>query len=379
VINGLFRIYYALRNPITGPGSPIHGVQGFSVVIDFARALKYGYARLTGKAFGWPGLSHLPVPVRVYYLKAAFGFALPRMLGSVATLSFNSRETDVRIQEAKRGRQATAIHELTHLLQFEYGPPATWRWFNEATATAMEGAVYKRNQDCFRYLWEWVTQPHRSLDSLEGYTASPLIAYLMRRYGLRIASDIYRRGLLPSTKLRPFDAVAQALPSGVAFASKEGYDMFGSGYCCEAYFIGDPSGRFGDSILRRFGERAVSESFGDYPVEDAASGHSIDHLACRYYRFRPVEGKSRLTVTVALTNEKAKDFLRGELIGVTPHILPAGPPVTLKRNGDSMTAELTGFQEVSFDHAVLVVANCAYGAGSANADGLTYTISAQLH
>lgn len=381
-----FRVYYVERNPHMGRGSAKDGIPNATVLQDFANGLESGYKKLTGPKFGWPHLSGLPIDVYIASLGNVCGLASPAIVDEhfdeVAYLAFNCRGNEPSLHDARQRRKATAIHELTHLFQFELNAPGPWEWFDEAVATAMESQVLTGNRDHFRYLWDWITQPERSLDAGPGYSAAPFASYLMQlEWGPRIISEVYKLGQRSGGTLQAIDALAEAVHNnGTTLASATKPNIFSSRYCCDAYFLADPNGKLGEKVHQRFGDRFVSETFSDFPVTNAALRDPIDHLGCRYYRFRPKQGKAKLTVTVNLLNHHAQEHLRGELIGVTRELLLPGRRETLNRDeqGTWMTATLPNFHERTVDHAVLVLVNTAYGRGSANADGVEFTICADV-
>jgi len=384
-VGELFRVYYEERNPHCDRGAAEDGIAEVSVLDDFVSGLEAGYKKLTSPKFGWPNLSGLPIDVYIAFLGNVCGVASPAIVDEafdeVAYLAFNSRGNEPSLQDARQRRKATAVHELTHLFQFELNAPGPWEWFDEAVATAMEFQLLPSNRDHFRYLWDWITQPHKSLDAGSGYSAAPFASYLMRlEWGPRIISDVYKLGQRSGGTLQAIDALAKSLENeGTELSSPSEPDIFGSRYCCDAYFLTDPNGKAGRKVRERFGDRFVSETFCEFPVVDAACNDPIDHLGCRYYRFRPKQGASKLTVTVSLPSRHAQKHLRGELIAVTRELLP-GVKQTLERaeNGESISATLSSFRERNVDHAVLVLVNTAHGRGSANADGLRFSIAADV-
>lgn len=394
-VAGNFRIHYGLRNPFCGRGGLApnvwdgsrHGVANDTVIGEYENALSLAYRTLSDPSMGWPPLRQLPVRVLVYELElGSCGFAMPDIDDTSCYLALANESVEPDIATARQCREATAVHELTHLFQFRAfppSPPARWLWFDEASATAVEMSLFSKNRDYYRYLLAWITGPHLSADSTPGYHSAPFVEYLMKRWGTDLISEVYAMGQQSGGTIEAVDALAQtvqlrsgpALPFSSAIADN---DIFGYGYCVDAYFLGNPGSGIGNpDILARYGGRPVTETFCTYPVVDATASDAIDHLGCRYYRFRPMEKKRALHVRVDLPDPDAQTSLRGELILVTPQGMPAGRD-TLARNpsGVYMEATLSGFTQRAVDHAVLVLANCAYGSGAP--DGITFRISAEV-
>ena len=376
----LFDIRYRQRNPREGRGLAREGVQDESVVEEYAEALLRAHRTLSATAYGWPALSRLPVRVYVAATNVC-GSAYRAAGGALARLLLSNMGHEPSRVAARRRRRATAAHELTHLFQFELVCGRNWQWLNEASATAMERVVFPGSLDHFRFLPPWVAWPEETITDFPGYRSCQFIYYLIHEVARNVVSEAYRIGR-DGPGLQPIEALAQAVEAlaPVRFAAATGPDVFGSGYCIDAYFLADPnSALYNVNLHRRFGDRFVSESFVSYPVAGAASGDPIEHLGCRYYRFYPPDGADALAVTVNLPDGPARTCLRGTLIAALPdgH---AGGRVTLQRSrGErSMSGRMGGFVKGALDHALLVVANCTWQAGYDEADQLTYSISADV-
>ena len=384
-VGGHFVIHYALFNPRSGRGSQEHGVRGVSVVEEYAQALDRAYGVLTGPGHGWQEPAARPVDVYVCSLpRNAFGIAAPTLNGETK-FGLARGGNDPRLSTVRRSRQAAAVHEFAHALEFEYRPAESWKWLDDASATAMESIVLPRSVDYYRFLPRWFSHPEESIDSKEGdcgYRSALFIKYLVRRFDGRLISRTYEIGRDAGGTKQAMEALAEAIRERrCKLASARDEEVFASGYCCDAYFIADPRSLLYDPRLdSRYGDRFITESVDEYPVVLQRTDDFIDHLGCRYYRFWPQDAASALRVTVKLPTVEARHHLRGELVAVTKSHC-RGKQLSLHRpsvNANSMTATLTGFTERSVDHAVLVLANCACGRGIHAADGLTFRISAHL-
>ena len=379
-----FRLRYAHRSPRCGRGLAHHGVRSMSIVEEYARCLGQAYDTLTTSEYGWEPLSSDRVPVYIYSLpRPCLGRTGPARYGA-AYIELTNEGDECDPAGALRRMRATAAHELLHYLQFNCGADNRWRWLNEASAVAVEPWVFEGNVRYLCHLREWFTRPERSVDDGSGYGASVFIGYLGSRLGPSIVRHTYEEGKKSNWGWQAIEALARAVENTqnqkpvLAFASATKRDIFAAGYCADAYFLQDPEQKhFDNGLYDRYGERAVTDTFCKYPVPNGARNDPIDHLGCRYYRFRPVDGHAKLTVKVTLPTPEAREFLRGELIGVTRN-MSRGVAKALKRSRDrdSMSANLKDFTKRDLDHAVLVIANCAYGFGAPN--GLTFGISADV-
>ena len=402
VVQDLFLLHYGTRNPwrrrrfsnqapasgeaqagITAYWSPQHGVRDMAVVIEYAEALQQAYSELTGHLFGWPALQCLPRDVYIYSMAGGtVGYAMPVAHGGF--IGLHSGGSEARLMDATDRRKATAVHELAHLFQFDAQPPPTWRGFNEATACATASFILDQNPTHFRNLPAWFFRPEESLDASTatcGYRQWLFIAYLFRRFGPELITNVYMRHAATGSR-DPMVVLAQVIESleaGVVLASAADDDVFSLGFCPDAYFLNDPEAElYYPELFQRFGERAVADSFVDYPVVKAAGKEAIHHLGCRYYRFRPQEGKSALSVTVQFVGGSSEQ-LRGELIGVSADMCRRSSERLVRDPAcNGMRAEVTGFSCSDLDHAVLVLANCAHGDGWVDHDDVTFTISAEL-
>ena len=379
-----FRLRYAYRNRPCGRGLADDGVRSISIVQEYARSLGQAHATLTSREYGWEPISSGRVPVYVCSLP---GRCLgrthhPRYGAAYIELTNEGYECDPA--GALSRMEATTAHELLHYFQFRCGADNRWRWLNEASAVGAEQWVFERNMRYLCHLREWFSRPERSLDEGSGYGASIFIAYLARRMSFKVVRRAYENGRTSGWSLQALEALAEAVKSTqkqkltLQFASAIEPDIFGAGYCVDAYFVQNPKhGRFDKALHERYGERAVTDTFCNYRVAGGGHHDPIDHVGCRYYRFRPTGESSKLTVKVSLPSPEARGFLRGELIGVTRNFgRGQSAPLRRSRTGDCMGGTLEGFTKDDLDHAVLVIANCAYGYGAPN--GLTFEISANL-
>ena len=396
-----FRLHWDYRSPDCGRGRPVHGIQECGIEKEYLGALERAHEVLTGPECNWPKLPWPSIRVYIQGLRPGlFGEAHPAGYSGVGpALLLACGGSEPQQDWASQRRQAAAAHELTHLFLFEAKPllGADWYFFDEAVATAMEPVVLRGNTDHFRFLYPWFMRPERSLDTTDNdrtaMCAAPFVTYLMNRFGRDVVRKIYHvvghaagGAQNPANTWAALTAVEQVLGQEGAVLADAFIedDVFGSGYCVDAYFLDDPQSRLRNpGLYDRYDQRAVTETFCQYPVQDAAGNDPIDHLGCRYFRFRPNGAGSNLRVSVALPSQGAKKHLRGELVAVSPDGRRGEQRVQLQRTSDdgAMEAPLADFKEPDVDHAVLVVANCAWGeveAGAPNRDRITFSISADV-
>jgi len=384
-------MFWDYRNPSDKRGRSVDGVATRAVADDYVDALLKAHSVLTGSDCKWPDTRGGATRVYIGALQAGeFGWAIPDE--NVVLLPCSGSEPQVAW--ARIRRQASAAHELTHLFLPEIRSAAKWGWraFAEAVCVAMESVVFPGNADHFRFLIPWITAPEETLaieiSEDRARSAAPFITYLMRRFGCGILHEIYEVALRHSDDdpLWPLDAIDLVLRrhDAVLADTSVDEDVFGSGYCVDAYFLTDVnSGLHNLALFNRHGQRAVTETFSTRPPVRAAAGSDpVSHLGCRYFRFRPEAGKPTLNVSVALPNEGAKAYLRGELIRVMEDGTMGIKRARLLRtdSGDEMAGEMAELDEPGIDHVVLVVANCAWGKpaeGAPDRDGITFTVSAE--
>ncbi len=223
VHDGIFRIHYGMRADFSESTSR-HGIVDMSTIDHYADALERGYPLLTSPRFGWRGFeSSFVREVGVRDLGAAHhGIANPD--GNYLVLA--SRPFKPSLAQQSLERFSTVVHELVHLLQFEsplfrkwFSLAATmlhdpnW-WLHEAVALAMEFKIGNNPGPMITRLWDWATQPSRSIDSDQlGFRGLPLALYLMDRFGDDFLSKLYFAPLDDNPHPRAADVLAGLLPT----------------------------------------------------------------------------------------------------------------------------------------------------------------------
>jgi hypothetical protein len=282
---------------------------------------------------------------------------------------------------------ATAIHELSHAFTMQYykvpggATWKSWEWWDEGTAVFMETHVSPENQDALRYAMLWADHPDIPLDDpSQLYQTGMFIRYLYYHSDLNKAEFITNVWQEASTDSTPFTALENALASGTSglkFSSATHEDLFASGYCVDSYFCYDATKQwFAPLVYAYFGERQVTEAFDTYPVGPSGIRDTLDHLACRYYRFKPVANKSRLEIRLSDTKGDAPSLHLKAILCAVTHEMGKGDSVILASENSSQTyvGKLSDFTPEQVDHAILIVANCTYGDNEEN--DLSYAIAA---
>jgi hypothetical protein len=372
-----FHIRYALRNPETGEGAGCHGVRRPEMVVDCARALEMAYQALTGE----PWNRAQPVcdggiltPVYICDISAPVTFPYR---WRVPAIILRSRNCEPNLSSETQCALAETVHEVAHVFNFREHPmndPASkcWAWLDEGLAVCFEEWLLPDNRDRYRFLMNWVDCPEVSLDDRNAvYQTGMFVRYLANRFGKQLVNDVWTKSARHET---PFAAINRLLPDGLKFVSPGTAepDVF-SDYCRDAYFLRNPASYcYAPPIQERFGARAITESFELSPGNRCKSHSELNHLACRYFRFRLKPGATKLNVQMLTRPPAGLSPLKAELAVVTK----AG-----KRGESQMLRPLLAMQPAEpvrlfgqivvpqpddVDHLVLTVANCGIRPEPAN-------------
>src|SRR5262249_19078368 len=109
---------------------------------------------------------------------------------------------------------------------------------------------------------------------------------------------------------------------------------------------------------------------------------TLDHLACRYYRFYLEDGVKQLTVELYSSDRHGKSPLKAELAVVTKEklrgqVIPLRPASNNVDETSIFIAQVTQINANNLDHFILVVTNCGTRAISPpHDDGKQFTIKA---
>lgn len=393
-----FDLFYAVRNAGHAAAGARHGVAQEGVIDDYLESLVSSYQRLCSPEFGWTSwaddaggesrdVAVLDLGRNLLGAANAFGTAKPY-------LALSCRPHESTAEAARRRRAATVAHEIVHMLQFE--TPA-WRywpeqnrwgtgdpnwWLHEAVALATEALIEPDSPGWYSWLWDWATMPERSLEwDSSGCFAAPLLIYLMQSLNSRFGSDLYsiRAADVPGMRAASMLAWLIETREKRSFASATARQCVFADYCVDAGVLGI----IHDSVLDPHiaaiaGPRVRTDVFEAYPVKDACQDKPIDHLACRYFGFRPNPCGSRLEITMTPDDSVRQRLLRGELV-VVSHDLAIRNRISLVPTITGIfKAVVDGFSMKNVDHALLVIINCGYGDGWAECDGIRFRINASL-
>ena len=392
-----FKVCWTRRNPNAGRGMGPAGVRDDLIVQWYLEGLEASYRALTQMGWTQPRVgSGGKTLVFVSELSELFGvdspFTSSDMMG-VPFIGLASRTNEPTLAAAQWRAVADAAHEATHVLNASYRPfldvySVPWIWFNEGTAVFMESQTSAGNPDSLRFAMDWSDCPEVPLDSeIAWYQAGLFVRYLHQRFGPTVLSRVWRESDVRESPSTTMDRILQEQPGGLRFASPDPNitDVFGAGYCVDSYFVRG----FAPEVFERYGGRAVSESFelGSQERVGVKGRDTLDHLACRYYRFFPRQGTKRIQVVLHSFPPDELSRLRAELVIVGPNFT-RGPSIRMQpapanpvENSFRLEADLSPFDPSSVDHAVLVVANCGWGtaknrAGTPVDDAQEYSIQA---
>jgi hypothetical protein len=392
-----FEIQYKLRNPQRGRGEGSGGVVDEQLIRTYLDGLEMLYRTLTSPPWSRSELDRI-TKVQILDVSSIF----PIMSGPFTTENLEGVPYIVlpcRTSDPTRGAErqwalATAVHEATHVFNHRKRPlslaySAKWAWFDEALAVFMEMQLITDYRDHFRFLGKWIERPEMSLDDpAANYQAGQFVAYLAKRQGIEFINRVWMESAERET---PLEAIARLLPEGqkIVSADPDECDLFASGYCLDSWFLNDPaSPAYAPALYERYGERALTESFvlfagAKVGINENQTGQdTLDHLACRYYRFYLESGVKEFIVELHSSDEPGKSPLKAELAFVTAEnlrgqVLPLRPVHNSNNEETLLTVQVKDINYNDFDHLILVVTNCGVGAISAHGDDRkTFTITA---
>ncbi|MCI0489895.1 MAG: DUF6055 domain-containing protein [Blastocatellia bacterium] len=380
-----FIVHFGLRNPIDGRGLGPGGVRDRVLVLNVLYALERLHNTMTDSPWnrdkpevGAGGRTHV-------YLSDSSPFTATDGQG-IPFINLPCRNNDPTTQAEIRRAAAEAVHEATHVFNHRKRPfidlfTDPWVWFDEGMALFMETLVVPGNPDYCRFLMNWIDMPEISLDDIHAkYQAGMFIRYLSKRIGNEFINDVWTKSRETE---KPLEALVRLMPAGKIFLSHDPSvkDIFASGYCLDSYFLSDHGRAFlSPEVFIRYGERAVSESAVLKPDSIWEIMDSLDHLACRYYRFYLKGQVPKLRVSLRASDSNGVAPLKAEMATVILE-MQRGEVKPLQITSSSESGEaLEVFAEMDIqdsegiDHIVLVVTNCGIKAN--HDDGKEYTITA---
>lgn len=334
---GLFRVFYALRNPGKGCGFGIDGVDDLGLIGCYVEGLERAY-RLLRDEWGWPRPrvgSDGCVPVYVMHTAKLGEGDIPLTLtGEVERGAFESklflRSTFDEPRPAVRDEKARveAVHEASHVFTHQFVPRGgyvgdLWAWFDEATAVFIEGACYGELPESRRFGIYWSRCPEYSLATwgdydflYGGYFAAWFVRYLVKRFGPALLLEIWQwgekspeaRGLWTRGRRGPMAAITERLEARGTSLKEVFWDYCRSTYADEK--------EFAPGLAESYGTRSLTESFTapDGPGEFAL----LPPLACRYYQIHWPEEARGEPVEVRVEGAGRPDDFRAAVLTVGP-------------------------------------------------------------
>lgn len=361
-----FIIHFGFRNPTEGKGIGRDGVRDPTLINKYADSLERGYQVMTGEPWSrqTPIVgAHRKTLVYVFDTNAFTSYDVQMV--PFLCLSANSNEptgqADLHLAES------LAIHEVAHLFNFRERPfydlsAERWAWFEEAFASFLETVISPDSLAYLRFVSDWIESPNISLDEFRtGNHALVFFRYAENQLG---ADFLNRVWTLSEPWENPFDTMVRLMPKGKAFSSNDpnDHDLFASGYCMDGYFLADPqSGCFMPEAHKRYGDRAVDESWCLGPGETQTTNSFLDHLSCKYYRLYPKAGTIRLELSLLSQDSTSVHPLKVE-IAIVHDRTTRGKVQRMKLAvGPEGSERLVGEVSLSpeaIDHLVVVVSNC---------------------
>ena len=406
-----FLLRYNLRNPLNGKGYGAGGVRDDAMIDTYIAALERLYEVMTSPPWSRPppivgteGKTIVKVLNIAELKKRANDPFTDADLNGVPYICLPCGNDEPTVEGERLRAIAEAVHEATHVFNWRERPlrdlnatadlhsnPKWWWWMHEAMALYMETVVLKDNDDFHRFLRHWVVLPEVPLDEWNpGYQAGTFLCYLDDMMGPEIINKIWTSS---SPTEKPLQAIARVLmEEGCTFSSHspDDADVFASGYCMSSYFLQDAgNARHVRNLFQRHGERAVSETFCLSMGDPQSAEDSLNHLACRYYRFFPDSRITKLEVNLLADGSRGPTTLKAELAVVTRDkqrgpVYKLRPASSSASAGGSMrlSAEINQLAPGDIDHIVLVVSNCGFGGMEQHPqyyDGKKYTITVKGH
>lgn len=390
-----FEVRRCFRNPRQGRGHGSGGIGDERLIQTYQQGLEMLYCALTSSPWSRPALNQITevqvLDVTTIFPSISSPFTTENQEG-IPYIVLPCRTSDPTREAERQWALATAVHEATHVFNCRERPlsspySARWGWFDEALAVFMEMQLITDYRDHFRLLGNWIERPELSLDDpVANYQAGQFVAYLAKRLGIEFVNRVWMESAPGET---PFEAIARLLPEEEKFVSTDPdeRDLFASGYCLDSWFLNDPtSSAYAPDLYARYGERAITESFvlrsgakvgtNDKPAEQ----DTLNHLACRYYRFYLEGGVEQLSVELHSSDESGKSPLKAELAVVTKEnqrgqAIPLRPASNNTGGKTLLTTRVKRINPDELDHFILVVTNCGIRAAPPlHDDGKKFTI-----
>jgi hypothetical protein len=383
-----FTLHYGLRNPPSGHGLGLMGVESEELIEAYAEGLHRTYVRL--RDLGWRTPQPHPdigrVPVYVCDTSTFFHETRPFTYthNGLSWLVLRSENGEPTREGMLRRARVDAVHEATHAFTHLHRPrrtrhielPDPYAWLDEATATLLEGELYPDYPECLRHAYYWVACPDLSLErDVEGcpngyaggwpggYFAAWFLRYLLQHLpdtGWDLLRETWEHAARAAEEERPVTVLARLLRArghDLASADPAVPDLF-TAYAVATYFLG----HFAPLVRQRFGERSLAARIAVPRGREVGLSvvEALEHLSYRYYRFDHPAGASRLTATLTAEVPRRHCHLKAALVLAGDSRWPPRPVFLTAANGPEDLTCLRGELSLPPDtaaHAVLVVAN----------------------
>jgi hypothetical protein len=371
VPGGLFKIWYALRNPAVGCGAGLGGVEDDKAIQVYARALERTQALFAEWDWGDPvrgpdgflpvwvfrtdrlGRGDCPLTIPLQEAKDVYRSEI------ALRSTLDEPRADVRAERMA----LDAAHEAAHTFAHRYVSPIDtdrgarplddplgeqWGWLDEATAVFVEGEIFpeRDHPEARRFGLRWSHCPELSLTTPTwvggGYFAAWFVRYLAKRFGPAVVRDVWA---CSAQKVGPLEALQQVL---AAQKPPETFSNVFWDYCWESY----AAGAFAPGVVESFGQRSLTASL---PLSGGASCPApLSPLACRYYRVIGEATASGIPVHVRITGEVRVAEVRAAILAVNGRGQLVGKPHSASQAADGW--HVTARPPARGEHLVVVVA-----------------------
>ncbi|AGA31395.1 hypothetical protein [Singulisphaera acidiphila] len=325
--NGLFRVYYTMRDVFNGRSDERMGVFSRDLVLRYAHALEQTARKFL--EWGWDAPLRWPqhgdrVPVYVFdtsqWVRAHAPFTQTNLWG-YSLIGLRSDIPEPRYDVMWERADVEAVHEATHVFTHRNRRPEPrfwggvtrkdrWYWLDEGTAVFMEAQMFRGHKEPMRFATNFVYRPDLSLvddGPGGGYFAAWFVRCLVLKHGHEILRDAWKQAT-------PLDADPIAVIDQALRRRNHSFDAAFTEYCVDSASMCD----FDFDVFTRHGNRSITESFRLSHVNAPVQSSEVDWLeplACRYYRVEwdRAQGRS-IEVAVKWESATAIDGVKAVLI-----------------------------------------------------------------
>ena len=407
-VSAHFVVYFFDRHPGVGRMEPVHGVRDRRLVSECLAALEMSYRVLIRELGSAPLFAPDDlVPVYLFSVGDCFDGDEHLRCAQVRELYFPahdqtypvillpSRSRDTTFETELETLRATIAHELAHVFnarhrwarrrvgnarQDQYSFWKEWTWLNEGLAVRAERLVFPASREWFRLVCEWVDRPEVPLDH-SGYAAG-MFAHYLAIWGVRHGIEqLPARLWTPSTAASdssippldfPFRGSDESIPATIPRIFNElkvSFEDFFLEYCSDGWFIADDKvwTEGLHEVGLRFHERGLSGSSdlrqGQRRIEDPnfPTQVSLDHLACRYFRFIVSDPLGAVSLVVTISEETPAHLRATISLATRRTACRQFAPVELHPEPDNprvLRARVDGIDPKATGSLILTVANC---------------------